>query len=97
MSAFALLAIRDAVAVAVPPLALPGPYAVECSNLAQDLSRLAPGETAESYWEGVARANGVPRSPIDLLTDPASTPTVTVDAPNMATETRRSRATICMR
>ena len=69
-------------AVAVPPLALPGPYAVECSNVAQDFSRLGPGEDAISYWRGVARANGSPRRPADLLTDPASTPMVTVDAPN---------------
>jgi hypothetical protein len=81
-AAFASLGARDAVAVAVPPLPLPGPYAVECSNIAQDFSRLAPGETAESYWEGVPRANGTARSPIDLLVDPSNTPMVTVDAPN---------------
>jgi hypothetical protein len=81
-AAFASLASRDALAVSVPPLPLPGPYAVECSNVAEDLSRLAPGEQPESYWEGVPRANGTPRSPIELLTDPSNTPMVTVDAPN---------------
>ena len=69
-------------AVAVPPLPLPGPYAVECSNVAQDFSRLAPGEDAFLYWRGVARANGSLRRPADLLTNPADTPMVTVDAPN---------------
>jgi len=81
-AAFGSLAARDAFAVAVPPLPLPGPYAVECSNVAQDFSRLAPGETAEQYWEGVARNNGVARSPVELLADPSHTPMVTVDAPN---------------
>jgi len=79
---FSSLAARDAFAVAVPPLPLPGPYAVECSNVAQDLTRLAPGERAELYWEGAVRGNGVARSPIELLADPSSTPMVTVDAPN---------------
>ena len=74
---------KQAFAAAEPPLALPGPYAVECSNVAQDLSRLQPGEDAELYWEGVARANGSPRRPADLLADPANTPMVTVDAPDL--------------
>jgi len=78
----AVLIQGAAQAVVVPPLALPGPYAVECSNVAQDFSRLSPGEDAVSYWRGVARANGSQRRPADLLTDPASTPMVTVDAPN---------------
>jgi hypothetical protein len=73
---------RHAHAVAVAPLALPGPYAVECSNIAQDLSRLEPGEDVELYWEGVRRPNGAPRRPADLLADPANTPMITVDAPN---------------
>ena len=79
--AFALLCQQQAHAVAVPPLALPGPYAVECSSLAQDFSRLAPGEDAPSYWEGVPRADGSQRRPADLLADPANTPKVTVNVP----------------
>jgi len=35
-----------------PPLALPGPYTVACSNVAQDFGRVAPGENAKGYWEG---------------------------------------------
>jgi predicted dienelactone hydrolase len=80
--AFALLPQRQALAVEVPPLPLPGPYAVECSNLAQDFSRIAPGEDAPSYWEGVPRADGSQRRPADLLADPANTPMVTVNVPD---------------
>ena len=61
-------------ASSVPPLPLPGPYAVACSNVAQDFSRLAPGEDVELYWEGVPRGNGTPRNAADLLSDPANTP-----------------------
>ena len=75
------VAASGAAAVAVPPLALPGPYTVECSNMEQDFTRLAPGEDVQLYWEGVARADGSPRKPSDLLVDPADTVTVTVNAP----------------
>ena len=40
----------DSLAV-VDPLP-PGPYAVGCSNVAQDFSRVLPGESAQNYWEG---------------------------------------------
>ena len=74
--------LERAHAVAVPPLTLPGPYAVECSNLQQDFSRLLPGEDAGFYWDGELRNDGTPRSPADLLTDRANTPAVTVNVPN---------------
>ncbi len=61
---------------------LPGPYAVGCSNVTQDFGRVAAGDDAESYWEGVRDANGAPRRVEDLLTDPANTLSVTVNAPN---------------
>jgi len=67
---------------AVPPLALPGPYAVACSNVAQDFGRLAPGEDVRLYWEGVPREDGTPRNTTDLLSDPANTLSVTVNAPD---------------
>src|SRR5204862_484775 len=41
----------DSLAV-VDPLP-PGPYAVGCSNVAQDFSRVMAGESAQNYWEGV--------------------------------------------
>ena len=33
----------------VQPLPLPGPYAVSCSNIVQDFTRLGPGEDVTSY------------------------------------------------
>ncbi len=79
---FALHPAGDAAAAAVPPVPLPGPYAVECSNVSQDTSRLAQGESVELYWEGVARPSGSPRRPADVFADPANTPTITVEAPD---------------
>ena len=75
-------AAQGADSFAVPPLPLPGPYAVECSNVAQDFNRLAPGEDVQLYWEGVPRGDGTPRNATDLLSDPANTLSVTVNAPN---------------
>jgi len=75
-------ATLPAAASIVAPLPLPGPYAVACSNVAQDFSRMAPGEDVQLYWEGVARANGTPRDAADLLSDPANTLSVVVNAPN---------------
>ena len=42
--------------VVVQPLPLPGPYTVACSNVAQDFSRVAPGEDETKYWEGLPSA-----------------------------------------
>jgi predicted dienelactone hydrolase len=64
------------------PLPLPGPYPVACSNVVQDFNRLAPGEDVQAYWEGLPRDDGTTRFLTDLLSDPANTPTVTVNAPN---------------
>ncbi|MBL0143020.1 MAG: hypothetical protein IPP91_13180 [Betaproteobacteria bacterium] len=66
----------------VQPLPVPGPYAVACSNVAQDFSRLAAGEDVTGYWEGLPSAGGAPRYAIDLLADPANALSVTVTAPN---------------
>ena len=70
---------------AVPPLALPGPYPIACSNIAQDFARVPPGADARDYWEGRPAADGTPRYAADLLTDPAHALSVTVDAPNDTT------------
>ena len=67
--------------VVVPPLPLPGPFAVACSNVLQDFSRLGPGEDVQSYWEGVPSAAGLPRYATDLLADPGNTLIATVAAP----------------
>ncbi len=68
--------------VVVQPLALPGPYAVACSNIVQDFSRVAAGEDVASYWEGNPSDSGVPRYATDLLADPENTLIATVTAPN---------------
>jgi predicted dienelactone hydrolase len=86
LTAFIALAVNGAAhgasSFALPPLPLPGPYAVECSNVTQDFTRLAPGEDVQLYWEGVPRSDGTPRRPADLLSDPANTASVTVNAPS---------------
>ena len=69
----------------VPPLALPGPYPVACSNVAQDFARVAPdGEQAQAYWEGKPAADGTPRYAVDLLTDPVNALSVMINTPNDA-------------
>src|SRR5664279_4703289 len=77
-------AAHSAPSFALPPLPLPGPYTVECSNVTQDFTRLAPGEDVQLYWEGVPRSDGSARRPADLLSDPADTASVTVNAPSNA-------------
>jgi hypothetical protein len=47
--------------------------AVGCSSVAQDFSRLAPGEDASGYWKGSPSASGAPRYATDLLADAANT------------------------
>jgi predicted dienelactone hydrolase len=68
----------------VPPLALPGPYPIACSNVAQDFARVPPGEEAQDFWEGRPAADGTPRYAADLLTAPMNALSVTVNAPNVA-------------
>ena len=71
----------SAPAVVVQPLPLPGPYAVACSNVVQDFSRVGAGEDVTSYWEGNPSDNGMPRYATDLLADPGNTLIATVTAP----------------
>jgi predicted dienelactone hydrolase len=66
----------------VQPLPLPGPYAVACSNVVQDFSRVDAGEDVQSYWEGAPSITGMPRYATDLLADPDNTLIATVTAPN---------------
>ena len=63
----------------VQPLALPGPQAVGCSNVAQDTAR--PAADAQATWEGRPADDGTPRYATDLLTDP-HTLGFTVAVPN---------------
>ncbi|HEV2039702.1 MAG TPA: hypothetical protein VGT81_06605, partial [Casimicrobiaceae bacterium] len=62
----------------VAPLPLPGPFPVACSNVVQDFNRVATGESARDYWEGVPRSGGGSRYVTDLLADPANTLSVAV-------------------
>jgi predicted dienelactone hydrolase len=66
----------------VAPAPLPGPSPVACSNVAQDFTRLAPGEDVEDYWEGTSAARAGGRYVTDLLADPANSLTFAVNAPN---------------
>jgi len=65
----------------VPPLPVPGPYAVACSNVVQDFNRLGAGEDVQAYWEGTPSDTGAPRYATDLLADPGNTLIATVTAP----------------
>ncbi|HKW81073.1 MAG TPA: hypothetical protein VJQ49_08690 [Casimicrobiaceae bacterium] len=97
--AASLSAYADSLAV-VDPIA-PGPYAVGCSNLAQDFSRVQPGESAQNYWEGYP-AGGRERYVTDLLADPADALVVDVTVPDdrelyvdRATEVVRYALLVC--
>ncbi len=73
------IARADSLAV-VDPLP-PGPFAVGCSNVEQDFSRLQPGETAKDYWEGTP-ANGRERYVTQILADPADALVINVNVPD---------------
>ena len=65
-------------AAVVPPVPLPGPFPVACSNVAQDFAR---GD-AEAFWEGRPATDGSPRYVAQLLVDAANTLSVSVTAPD---------------
>ena len=67
--------------IVVPPLPPVGPYAVGCSNLEQDFTRVPPGESVEDYWEGLPRGS-TPRFVTDLLVDPSRSFVYQVTFPN---------------
>jgi predicted dienelactone hydrolase len=67
---------RGADSLAVVPPVPPGGYAVGCSDIAQDFSRMASGATPDSYWEGEQG-----RYVDSLLLEPASTFTANLAAP----------------
>ncbi|NDP43469.1 MAG: hypothetical protein GZ089_12265 [Aromatoleum sp.] len=79
--AVANAAHADSLAV-IPPLPLPGPFAVQCNDLTQDFARLAPGEDVQTYWEGVPRSDGSGRYITDLLVNPAGVLGVTTTLPD---------------
>lgn len=63
------------------PLPLPGPFAVGCSNVQQDFSRVPAGDDVQTFWQGNPR-NGRARYITDLLVDPAHTLQLDVGVPN---------------
>ncbi len=71
--------------VVYPPLPLPGPYPVACSDVAQDFTRVAPGENAQDYWDGTPRDDGSSRYITDLLSDPSNTLQVNLAVPANST------------
>ncbi len=71
----------EALTDVVQPLPLPGPYAVACSNVVQDFTRVGAGEDVTSYWEGLPSDDGTARYATDLLADPDNTLIATVTAP----------------
>ncbi|MGE5285115.1 MAG: hypothetical protein ACM3OG_09110 [Actinomycetota bacterium] len=71
--------------VVVQPWPLPGSFAVACSNVVQDFSRLGAGEDATSYWEGNPSDNGTARYVTELLADQGHTLIATVSAPQDST------------
>jgi predicted dienelactone hydrolase len=59
----------------------PGPFAVGCNNLAQDFSRVPPGDSAQNYWEGAPNGNAS-RYVTTLLSEPADALVVSLPIPN---------------
>jgi predicted dienelactone hydrolase len=76
----ATIASADDTLATMPPLGM-GPYAVGCSDVAQDFTRLAPGEDVQTYWEGVPQGSRS-RYITDLLSEPAATIRADVAVPN---------------
>lgn len=62
---------------------LTGNFAVGCSNVEQDFSRLRSGESAADYWEGNPLADGS-HYVTDLLVSPANALTYKVNVPSVA-------------
>ena len=77
---FCSLAVQAQPAFAIPPIGL-GQYAVACSNVEQDFTRVATGTTAQNYWEGFPAGNS-PRYVLDLLVDPVDAFVVLLPVPN---------------
>jgi hypothetical protein len=73
-------AFADALAI-VDPLP-PGPYAVGCSNVEQDFSRVGANESAKNYWEGFPDDGGRARYVTSLLVDPSDALLITVTPPD---------------
>lgn len=73
--------VANASAGIVPSLT--GNFAVGCSNVEQDFSRLRSGESAADYWEGNPLADGS-HYVTDLLLSPANALTYKVNVPSVS-------------
>lgn len=73
-------AARASSAGAIAPLP-PGPHAVACNDLAQDFTRVPPGDSAQNYWEGVPNGNSA-RYITTLLAEPADSIVVNLSIPD---------------
>jgi Repeat of unknown function (DUF5648) len=65
---------------AIPALPA-GPYPVGCNNIQQDFSRVAPGESAQDYWEGTPNGS-TPRYVFRLLADPGNSMLLLLQVPD---------------
>ncbi|MBK9114314.1 MAG: hypothetical protein IPM22_01400 [Betaproteobacteria bacterium] len=70
-------------ALAIPPVA-PGAFAVGCSNVEQDFTRVPAGVRPEAYWEGLPLGE-TGRYVTDLLVDPAHAFVVSLRLPSNGT------------
>src|SRR5437016_5946404 len=80
LATFVSIAARGADSLATLPPLGNGPYAVACTNLSQDFTRLLPGESAEDYWDGNPQGSR-PRYVTNLLSDPANAFYISVPIP----------------
>ncbi|MFO1314567.1 MAG: hypothetical protein U1F58_03105 [Burkholderiales bacterium] len=76
-------ALQAQPALTVPPVG-PGAYAVGCTNVEQDFSRVPTGVRPEAYWEGLPLGT-TGRYVTDLLVDPAHAFVVSLPLPANAT------------
>lgn len=77
------LAVPNASASSGIVPSLTGNFAVGCSNVEQDFSRLRSGESAADYWEGNPLADGS-HYVTDLLLSPANALTYKVNVPSVS-------------
>lgn len=79
LAAFDAPARADSLAT-IPPIG-PGAFAVGCSSVEQDFTRVPAGQNPEAWWEGQPASDGSPRYLTDLLSTSA-TPVLDVALPD---------------
>lgn len=76
VSWFSVVVHAEPDSFSIPPTG-PGPFAVACSNVEQDFTRMTGGASPREYWEGFGG-----RYVTDLLVDPAHAFVVQLAVPN---------------